>query len=72
LRVRARVQDGFARGVLVIILKTVSLFSKLEFSLLKRKVSRVDYFDRDVIIGCNNLSKTRMMRRRDVLLRVDD
>jgi hypothetical protein len=39
---------------------------------LKRKVSKVDLLDREIIIGRNNLLKTRMMRRRDALLGVDD
>jgi hypothetical protein len=63
LRVPVRVQNVFATRVLFLILKMVSLFSKLVFVFWKRKyLSKVAYLDKEIIIGRNNLLRTRIMR----------
>jgi hypothetical protein len=44
----------------------ISLF--LYSKNLERKLSRLDGLDREIMIGRNDLSRTRMMKERDALL----
>jgi hypothetical protein len=55
-------KDGFSNAGVLFENKFLHSQNLSSIVVLERKLSRVDYLDREIIIGRNNLWRTRMMK----------